>query len=78
MSEKKGSEIKFEVVTENGKIVSRKVIDTIFEGENDLDALLEQINRQIEIYENTLSDLQDTLQQLHDERKALLRYKQKK
>jgi len=66
---------KCEVFREDGRIVSRQIVDTILTGEKDIDRMIEELDRQIAIFENTLNDVQKTIKQLQEQRRVLTKFK---
>lgn len=66
---------KCEVFREDGRIVSRQIVDTVLADEKDIDRMIEELDRQIAIFENTLSDVQGTIKKLQEQRRVLTQFK---
>lgn len=66
---------KCEVFKEDGRIVSRQIVDTVLADEKDIDRMIEELDRQIAIFENTLSDVQGTIKKLQEQRRVLTQFK---
>ncbi len=75
---KRNSETRYEIYEEEGKIISRHIEDTVLTDNKDIDSMLEELDRQIAMFENTLSDLQKTIQELKNQRHALIDFKSTK
>ena len=66
---------KCEVFKEDGRIVSRQIVDTVLADEKDIDRMIEELDRQIAVFENTLNDVQETINKLQGQRQALIDFK---
>jgi len=66
---------KCEVFKEDGRIISRQIVDTVLGDEKDIDRMIEELDRQIAIFENTLNDVQKTIKQLQEQRRVLIAFK---
>ena len=64
-----------EVFEEDGRIISRQIVDTVLADEKDIDRMIEELDRQIAIFENTLNDVQKTIKQLQGQRRVLIAFK---
>jgi len=66
---------KCEVFEEDGRIISRQIVDTVLADEQDIDRMIEELDRQIALFENALIDVQKTIFQLQEQRRALIAFK---
>jgi len=66
---------KCEVFNEDGRIISRQIVDTVLADEEDIDRMIEELDRQIAVFENTLNDVQETINKLQGQRQALIDFK---
>ena len=66
---------KCEVFKEDGRIISRQIVDTVLADEKNLDKMIEELDRQIAVFENTLNDVQETINKLQGQRQALIDFK---
>jgi len=66
---------KCEVFKEDGRIISRQIVDTVLADEKNLDKMIEELDRQIAVFENTLNDVQETIKKLQGQRQALIDFK---
>ncbi len=66
---------KCEVFNEDGRIISRQIVDTVLADEEDIDRMIEELDRQIAVFENTLFDVQETINKLQGQRQALIDFK---
>ena len=70
---------KCEVFNEDGRIISRQIVDTVLADEEDIDRMIEELDRQIAVFENTLNDVQRklvvTINKLQGQRHALIDFK---
>ena len=64
-----------EVFEEDGRIISRQIVDTVLADEQDIDRMIEELDRQIALFENALIDVQKTIFQLQEPRRALIAFK---
>jgi len=63
---------KCEVFKEDGRIISRQIVDTVLADEKDIDRMIEELDRQIAIFENTLNDVQKTIKKLEEQRRVII------
>lgn len=66
---------KCEVFKEDGRIISRQIVDTVLADEKNLDKMIEELDRQIAVFENTLNNVQETIKKLQGQRQALIDFK---
>jgi len=66
---------KCEVFKEDDRIISRQIVDTVLGDAKDIDRMIEELDRQIAIFENTLNDVQKTIKQLQGQRRVLIAFK---